>query len=215
MNTQELIDLNKFRDTFSINLQKIKSICAVLSISIKKQGSVQYIPLLNETRNRLNDGLLLYAIGEQENTGKLDKTKSNDLEENQYLICIDKAEAERKNYVFTLKNEAAITKKPKNAIDIAPAITTEGDRTADFIQLLSLAISKSISEAQKPITAPQQELYDAMEKGFLLTNEQLGKLLGLSKNTISSKPDEWRKLGFRYKKVKEEGSSATLWKIGQ
>ena len=75
MNTQELIDLNKFRDAFSINLQKIKSICAVLSIPIEKQGSVQYVPLLNETRNRLNDGLLLYAIGEQENTGKLDKTK--------------------------------------------------------------------------------------------------------------------------------------------
>jgi len=215
MNTQELIDLNKFRDAFSINLQKIKSICAVLSISIEKQGSVQYIPLLNEARNKMNDGLLLYAIGEQENTGRLDKTKSNDLEEKQYLIYVDKAEAERKNYVFTLKNEVAITKKPKSAIDITPAITTEGDRTADFIQALSLAISKSISETQKPITAPQQELYDAMEKGFLLTNEQLGKLLGLSKNTISSKPDEWRKLGFRYTKVKEEGSSATLWKISQ
>ena len=49
----------------------------------------------------------------------------------------------------------------------------------------------------------------------LLTNEQLGKLLGLSKNTISSKPDGWRKLGFRYTKAKEEGSSATLWKISQ
>ena len=114
-----------------------------------------------------------------------------------------------------MKNEVAITKKPKSAIDITPAITTEGDKTADFIQALSLAISKSISETQKPITAPQQELYDAMEKRFLLTNEQLGKLLGLSKNTISSKPDGWRKLGFRYTKAKEEGSSATLWKISQ
>ena len=159
--------------------------------------------------------MLLYAIGEQEDTGKLDKTKSNDLEENQYLICVDKAEARRKNYVFSLKNEGVITKKPRNAIDVTPIITAEGDRTADFIQALSLAISKSISEAQKPITAPQQELYDAMEKRFLLTNEQLGKLLGLSKNTISSKPDEWRKLGFRYTKVKEEGSSSTLWKISQ
>jgi hypothetical protein len=214
MNKQELIDLHRFRDTFNINLQKIKSICAVLNIVIDKQGSVQYIPLLNETRNRMNDCLLLYAIGEQEITGRLENTKSNELEENQYLICVDKAETGRTNYVFVLKNEGAITKKQKNTIDITPLITTE-DKTADFIQALSLAISKSLSEAQKPITAPQQELYDAMGKKFLLTNEQLGKLLGLSKSTISSKPDEWRKLGFRYTKVKEEGSSTTLWKISQ
>jgi len=215
MNKQELIDLNKFRDTFSINLKRIKSVCGVLGIDIQKQDLVQYIQVNNQERNRLNDALLLYAVGEQDNTGRMDKTKSNDLDEEQYLICAGKAEEERSKYAFTLKGETAITKKPKGAIDVSPEVSIEGNRTADFIQALSLAISKSISEAQKPITAPQQELYSSMEKGFLLTNEQLGALLGLSKSTIGSKPNEWRKLGFKYTKVKEEGSSTTLWKISQ
>lgn len=215
MNNQKLIDLNKFRDTFNINLKRIKSVCGVLGIDIHKQDLVQYIPLNNKERNRVNDGLLLYAIGEQEHTGMLDETKSNNLTEGKYLFCVDRAEAERRNYVFTFKSDGVITKRPKNAIDITPDISTDGNRTADFIQALSLAISKSISEAQKPITAPQQELYSSMEKGFLLTNEQLGALLGLSKSTIGSKPNEWRKLGFQYTKVKEEGSSTTLWKISQ
>ena len=215
MSKQELIDLNKFRGTFNINLKRIKSVCGVLGIDIQKQDLIQYIPVNNQERSRLNDALLLYAVGEQDNTGKMDRTKSNDLDEEQYSICLGKVEEERIKYAFTLEGETAITKKPKGAIDISPEADTEWNRTADFIQLLSLAISKSISEAQKPITAPQQELYSSMEKGFLLTNEQLGALLGLSKSTIGSKPNEWRKLGFKYTKVKEEGSSTTLWKISQ
>jgi hypothetical protein len=52
-----------------------------------------------------------------------------------------------------------------------------------------------------------------MEKNWLLTSEQLGTLLGMSKSTISSKPDGWVRMGFKYQKVKE--GTMTLWKISQ
>jgi hypothetical protein len=59
----------------------------------------------------------------------------------------------------------------------------------------------------------QEELHNAMEKNWLLTNEQLGTLLGMSKSTISSKSDGWVRMGFKYKKIKE--GTMTLWKVSQ
>ena len=59
----------------------------------------------------------------------------------------------------------------------------------------------------------QEELHNAMEKNWLLTNEQLGTLLGMSKSTIGSKPDGWVRMGFKYSKIKE--GTMTLWKVSQ
>jgi hypothetical protein len=52
-----------------------------------------------------------------------------------------------------------------------------------------------------------------MEKNWLLTNEQLGTLLGMSKSTIGSKPDGWVRMGFKYSKIKE--GTMTLWRVSQ
>jgi hypothetical protein len=84
----------------------------------------------------------------------------------------------------------------------------------DALQVLVSALTAA-QQAPAP-TAPlqaQEELLKAVEKKFLLTTEQVGLLLGMSKGTISSKKSGFRKLGFEFEKVKE--GSATLWKVSQ
>jgi hypothetical protein len=84
---------------------------------------------------------------------------------------------------------------------------------------LQVLVSALTAAQQAPAPAPaaplqaQEELLKAVEKKFLLTTEQVGLLLGMSKGTISSKKSGFRKLGFEFEKVKE--GSATLWKVSQ
>jgi len=91
----------------------------------------------------------------------------------------------------------------------APPAAPEG---MDALQVLVAALT----EAQRAVPAPealhpQKTLLEAEEHGFLITTEQLGSLLGMSKGTISSKKSGFRKIGFEFEKVKE--GSSTLWKV--
>jgi len=63
------------------------------------------------------------------------------------------------------------------------------------------------------VLAPQKELLNAAEQGFLVTSEQLAALIGLSAETIRSKKSGFRKLGFEFAKVREGAN--TLWKPSQ
>lgn len=82
----------------------------------------------------------------------------------------------------------------------------------DALQVLVSALTAAQQAPASPLQA-QEELLKAVEKKFLLTTEQVGLLLGMSKGTISSKKSGFRKLGFEFEKVKE--GSATLWKVSQ
>ena len=84
----------------------------------------------------------------------------------------------------------------------------------DALQVLvsALTAAQQAPAPASPLQA-QEELLKAVEKKFLLTTEQVGLLLGMSKGTISSKKSGFRKLGFEFEKVKE--GSATLWKVSQ
>ena len=78
---------------------------------------------------------------------------------------------------------------------------------------LVLALLKAISSQQKPVLSSYEELTKATQNGWLLTNDALADLLGISKNTISSKKTGWRKNGFEFEKAKEGNS--TLWRVRQ
>ena len=63
------------------------------------------------------------------------------------------------------------------------------------------------------VLAPQKELLNAAEQGFLVTSEQVAALIGLSAETVRSKKSGFRKLGFEFAKVREGAN--TLWKPKQ
>ena len=63
------------------------------------------------------------------------------------------------------------------------------------------------------VLAPQKELLNAAEQGFLVTSEQVAALIGLSAETVRSKKSGFRKLGFEFAKVREV--LLTPWKPKQ
>jgi hypothetical protein len=210
---QPQINLTLFRKKFNIPSDFIRSTCKILDIDIQKINNEQYIPLSNGSLNTENDAVLLYAFLESKYTGKIEKTKQKKFDDNTFIECSTNTGNARPEYTSILNSdlEAKITKKPKNSVDITSSSIDL--RKEEFVSLLAEVVSKSISNQNKSVLNTQEELHNAMEKNWLLTSEQLGTLLGMSKSTISSKPDGWVRMGFKYQKVKE--GTMTLWKISQ
>lgn len=210
---QPQINLTLFRKKFNIPSDFIRSTCKILNIEIDKINNNQYISLNNSILNAENDTILLYAFSESKSTGKIEKTKQKKFDDETFIKCSTDTVNARADYISILDNgsELKIAKKPKNSVDITA--TSIDVRKEDFISLISEVVSKSISNQNKSVLHTQEELHNAMEKNWLLTNEQLGTLLGMSKSTIGSKPDGWVRMGFKYSKIKE--GTMTLWKVSQ
>lgn len=208
------IKLTSFRKCFNIPSDFIRSTCKILNIEIIKFKEEPVIELRNHILDKDNDAILLYAFFESKLTGKIESTKRKEFNEDEFNKSSQEAIRKRDEYILIddASTETRIIKKPKNAIDIGS--TSDLDfKKEEFIALLAEVVSKSISNQNKSILNTQEELYNAMEKGWLLTNEQLGALLGISKTTIGSKPDGWVRMGFKYHKRKE--GNLTLWSISQ
>lgn len=205
------INLNSFRKQFNIPADFIRSTCKILNIEIDKINKEQFISLESTLLNIENDIILLYAFQESKTTGKLDKTKQRAFKEENLDAFLNQVEEHRKNYIQSNNTEIKLAKKPEDAIDISS--TSIDVRREEFISMIAEIVSKSVSSQNKPVLNTQQELQTAMEKNWLLTNEQLGTLLGMSKSTIGSKPDGWVRMGFRYSKIKE--GTMTLWRVSQ
>ena len=207
------INLTLFRKKFGIPSDFIRSTCKILNIEIEKINNEQYIPLNNALLNAENDTILLYAFLESKDTGKIEKTKQKKFDDDAFIKCSNDTDSIRSDYTSILSagSEVKITKKPKSSIDITSSSIDV--RKEEFISLLAEVVSKSVSNQNKSVLNTQEELHNAMEKNWLLTNEQLGTLLGMSKSTIGSKPDGWVRMGFKYSKIKE--GTMTLWKVSQ
>ena len=211
--TQPQINLINFRKEFNISSDFIRSTCKILNIEIIKINNEQTIPLSNQLLNIPNDTILLYAFNESKSTGKIEKTKQSRFNDDEFNTLSAQTDLKREKYIVLSneKPETQITKKPKEAIDITS--TSIDVKKEEFITLLAEVVSKSISNQNKSVLNTQEELDNAMEKNWLLTNEQLGTLLGMNKSTIGSKPDGWIRLGFKYTKIKE--GSMTLWRVSK
>ena len=215
MNTnQPQIKLTNFRKSFNIPSDFIRSTCKVLNLEISKVGNEPVIPLYNQFLEKENDAILLYAFIESKLTGKIETTKKKEFNEEELDKCSNETSQKREDYILIEETpiETKIIKKPKEAIDI----TSSSDldlRREDFVSMLAEVVSRAVATQNKSVLNTQEELHNAMEKKWLLTNEQLGTLLGMSKSTIGSKPDGWIRMGFRYTKIKE--GTMTLWKVSQ
>jgi hypothetical protein len=212
--TEPKIKLTHFRKSFNIPSDFIRSTCKVLNLEILKVEDEPVIPLYNQILQRDNDTILLYAFIESKLTGKIETTRRKEFNEEELNKCTEEASQKRNSYVLIEDTPAKTTiiRKPKEAIDV----TSSSDldlRREDFISMLAEVVSRSVGTQSKSVLNTQEELHNAMEKNWLLTNDQLGTLLGMSKSTIGSKPDGWVRMGFRYTKIKE--GSMTLWRVSQ
>ena len=208
------IKLINFRKSFNIPSDFIRSTCKVLNLEILKVKNEPVIPLYNQFLQKENDAILLYAFIESKLTGKIETTKKKEFNEKELNKCSEETNQKRNEYILIqdTPSETKIIKKPKEAIDISSSSDLDL-RKEDFVSMLAEVVSRSVATQSKSVLNTQEELHNAMEKKWLLTNEQLGTLLGMSKSTIGSKPDGWVRMGFRYTKIKE--GSMTLWRVSQ
>ena len=208
------IKLINFRKSFNIPSDFIRSTCKVLNLEILKVKNEPVIPLYNQFLQKENDAILLYAFIESKLTGKIETTKKKEFNEKELNKCSEETNQKRNEYILIqdTPSETKIIKKPKEAIDISSSSDLDL-RREDFITMLAEVISRSVATQSKSVLNTQEELHNAMEKKWLLTNEQLGTLLGMSKSTIGSKPDGWVRMGFLYQKIKE--GNLTLWRVSQ
>lgn len=208
------INLTSFRKSFNIPSDFIRSTCKILNIEIKKIQNESIISLNNQLLQKENDTILLYAFIESKLTGKIETTKRKEFNEEELNKCNKETDQKRNGYLLIEDSlaQTKIIKKPKEAIDVGSSSDLDLKRE-DFISMLAEVVSKSVATQSKSVLNTQEELHNAMEKKWLLTNDQLGTLLGMSKSTISSKPDGWIRMGFKYSKIKE--GTMTLWKVSQ
>ena len=231
--TNSKINLTEFRKQYNIPADDTRSICKMLGYSIIREGVEQFIVGSNPY-NVSDEYYLKHAIMEYRGSMSINKTlagnffeyevKTNDGIGKIGVSTFDddavspvatglkkKPNKETKSVLISRDRGAELMMRRTEPPAPAGALTGAG---MDALQVLVSALTAA-QQAQAP-TAPlqaQEELLKAVEKKFLLTTEQVGLLLGISKGTISSKKSGFRKLGFEFEKVKE--GSATLWKVSQ
>ena len=76
-----------------------------------------------------------------------------------------------------------------------------------------VAALQAVANANYDILTPQKRLKEAAEDGFVLTTEQVSRIIGLSHSTVSSWKTGTRKLGFHFHK-EHEGSSV-VWRVSR
>lgn len=224
------INLSIFRKHYKIPAADIRAICKELGLEIIRDGAEQYIVGENPY-NVSNSYYLKHAVYEYRKTMYVNKTKLGDFQEYE----IDLGDKGTIHYgVHNVEEEDVKPKAPsirtepnkqspkmlvpvdrgaelmmrRASVPTAPSNPAAG---ADALQVLVAALTEA-QKASIPADTlhPQKTLLEAEEHGFLITTEQLGQLLGMSKGTISSKKSGFRKLGFEFEKIKE--GSTTLWK---
>ena len=227
------INFAKFREHYKISAAAARAIVKQLGLDIIREGADQYIVGENPY-SVSNSYYLKHAIYEYRKTMYVNKTKAGeflefevDVNGNTLHYGVHNTEEEdvkpaspslrtipnkqSPNILVPVDRGAELMMRKKSAPP-APLQAPGAGIGGDALQVLVAALTEAQKAAQAPDTLlPQKTLLEAEEKGFLVTTEQLGQLLGMSKGTISSKKSGFRKLGFEFEKVKE--GSATLWKV--
>lgn len=218
---QTQLNLTAFRKKFSIPVNILTALCNTLKVNTIKEDSVIFADLFNEEYKCDTDTLMLFAFYEFSATGEVETTisktfndfsiKRNGTEELVSLELVGKEVLEaRSTYLTKPAGTMVPVGKGRSITSIKTAsIGAVGEQGGDAL----VALLKAISSQQKPVLSSYEELTKATQNGWLLTNDALADLLGISKNTISSKKTGWRKNGFEFEKVKEGNS--TLWRVKQ
>jgi DNA-binding CsgD family transcriptional regulator len=218
---QTQLNLTAFRKKFSIPVNILTALCNTLKVNTIKEDSMIFADLFNEEYKCDTDTLILFAFYEFSATGEVETTisktfndfsiKRNGTEELISLELVGKEVLEaRSTYLTKPAGTMVPVGKGRSITNIKTAsIGAVGEQGGDAL----VALLKAISSQQKPVLSSYEELTKATQNGWLLTNDALADLLGISKNTISSKKTGWKKNGFEFEKVKE--GTSTLWRVRQ
>ena len=228
------INFTAFRKYYKLPSDTTRAILKSLGYEVIREGTEQYIVGENKF-NVSNSYYLKHAVMEYRKTMGLARTKSGDFAEYEYdtpdgvvsygISHIENEEIvkpispsirktpnrERKSILVPVDRGAELMMRKASAPSAplqAPGATAGG---MDALHVLVQALTEAQKASTPPDTLhPQKALLEAEENGFLITTEQLGQLLGMSKGTISSKKSGFKKLGYEFEKVKE--GSTTLWR---
>lgn len=222
------IDYQKYRKEYDLPAADARVICDKLGYRIERDGAKQYITGINRY-GVSNEYLLKHAALEYRRTMDIKKTLAGEFMEYELIgenikgnVGVSTLDPSRiKPATPSLKvrpNEAPETylvrtpPAPPAASALAP--TPAAAPSQDALALLAGALVEA-QRAAAPIDPllPQKQLLEAEQQGFRITTEQLSQLLGMSRQTISSKKSGFIKLGFKFEKVKEGAS--TLWKVSR
>lgn len=224
------INFTQFRKHYKLASDTTRLICKSLGYEVIREGAEQYIVGENPY-NVSNSYYLKHAVYEYRKTMHLTRTKAGDFAEYEYdtaegVINYGVSHIEDEKMVEPLSPSLRTEPNKESKSVLVPVdrgaelmmrrasvpTTTPTAPGGDALQVLVAALTEAQKAAQAPDTLhPQKTLLEAEQQGFLITTEQLGQLLGMSKSTISSKKSGFRKLGFEFEKVKE--GSTTLWKV--
>lgn len=114
------------------------------------------------------------------------------------------------NFVIEEGAVIPITKNDK-VMGIATTNNSSIETSGRIGDLEIIAALSELSSRNYDVLTPQKRLKEAAEEGFLLTTEQVSKIVGLTHSTISSWKTGTIKLGFTFKKLKE--GSSVVWQV--
>lgn len=231
------INFDKFRKEYDLPSTKARIILKELGYEVIREDGDQYI--IGENKFNVSDEYFLrHAVFEYRRTLDVKRTASGQFFEEDVMrtdsgkvVKIRVADMDPKDvkpvYNSTIQKpnkksnkilvdaDAVVGITNQSAPEEAGAITPAAAAAPQApIQALAAALVEAQRAAAPPDPlAPQKALREAAEQGYLLTTEQVGQLVGMSRSTISSKKSGFRKLGFEFSRIKE--NSSTLWGVKQ
>ena len=111
--------------------------------------------------------------------------------------------------------EGATVPMPKNtsSMELVASNSHSIVSTGSIVDMEIVAALQAVANANYDILTPQKRLKEAAEDGFVLTTEQVSRIVGLSHSTVSSWKTGTRKLGFHFHK-EHEGASV-VWRVSR
>lgn len=111
--------------------------------------------------------------------------------------------------------EGATIPMPKNSssMELVASNSHSIVSTGSIGDMEIVAAIQAVANANYDILTPQKRLKEAAEDGFVLTTDQVSRIIGLSHSTVSSWKTGTRKLGFHFHK-EHEGSSV-VWRVSR
>jgi hypothetical protein len=115
---------------------------------------------------------------------------------------------------FVIEEGATIPMtKTSSSVELVPSNNHSIASTGSIGNTEIVTALQAVANASYDILTPQKRLKEAADDRFVLTTEQISKIVGLSHSTISSWKTGTRKLGFLFQK-EHEGSSV-VWRVSR
>ena len=116
------------------------------------------------------------------------------------------------NFVIEEGEVTPITKNDK-VMGLATTTNSSIVSNSSIGSVEIIAALQALSNSNYDVLTPQKRLKEAAEEGFLLTTEQISKIVGLAPSTISSWKSGTQKLGFSF--TKEHEGSSVVWRVSR